>query len=72
MKLETAIEKMNALKAAYEAELPYHRRRVICTKCGKEYERRETESEYIADLVKVCACKADGKVMDAERRKEQK
>lgn len=67
MKLETAIEKMNALKAAYEAELPYHRRRVICTKCGKEYERRETESEYIADLVKVCTCKADGKVMDAER-----
>lgn len=67
MKLETAIEKMNALKAAYEAELPYHRRRVICTKCGKEYERRETESEYIADLVKVCTCKADGKIMDAER-----
>jgi len=68
MKLETAIEKMNALKAAYEAELPYHRRRVICTKCGAEYERRETESEYITDLVKVCTCKADGKVMDAERR----
>lgn len=67
MKLETAIEKMNALKAAYEAELPYHRRRVICTECGKEYERRETESEYITDLVKVCTCKADGKIMDAER-----
>ena len=70
MKLETAIEKMNALKAAYEAEMPYHRRRVICTECGKEYERRETESEYITDLVKVCTCKADGKIMDAERRKE--
>lgn len=67
MKLETAIEKMNALKAAYEAELPYHRRRVICTKCGKEYERRETECEEIADMVKMCECRADGKVMDAER-----
>lgn len=62
-----ALDLMQALKEQYIEALPYYRRRVVCTECGAEYERRETDNEYIVDLVKVCSCKADGKIMDAER-----
>lgn len=69
MQLNTAITKMEAIKAEYEAALPYHRRRVVCPECGTEYIRKETECEEIKAMKKMCECRADGKVMDAERRK---
>ncbi len=70
MKINTVIKKMNALKEDYENALPYHRRKVVCTECGTEYARQETESDFIADMVKMCDCKADGEIRDLEAENE--